>query len=234
MNQEQARDALTDETDGCEPLDDAALEKAARAFALSDSTAYILATSDSSQLGHANDGAWKEYLEHVGAAVETYLSCAPKTAPSAPPVMAGAVTDEMIEAACKADLPDLWSDDPRTAHMAASPLRLECVRGEHRKGVANVLTAALSVARADGWRPIETAPKDGSDIELLLQNGEQFKVRWNTERYCVLGPRAGSYPPGWSAASTEDVDANLPISFAGNEPTHWRPAAPPALTGETQ
>ncbi len=58
----------------------------------------------------------------------------------APPL---AVTDEMVERACKAADPLLFSDDEVTAHMAASPLRVDGVQTLVRNKMRAALTAAL-------------------------------------------------------------------------------------------
>jgi hypothetical protein len=67
------------------------------------------------------------------------------------------------------------------------------------------------------WQPIETAPKDGSPVEVRYSDGsEEERVYWQSEgRCCMLGSRAGSYPPGWTSA---DI-GHLPVE----DITHWRP-----------
>lgn len=74
------------------------------------------------------------------------------------------------------------------------------------------------------WMSIETAPKDGTQIRVAydgdLVNYEDG-VYWQEEgRCCMLGRRAGSFPPGWTSWQA----GNLPV----DEPSHWMPLpAPP-------
>lgn len=58
--------------------------------------------------------------------------------------------------------------------------------------------------------PIEKSPKDGTEIIGIYKDGTEEPIYWNTDRYCMLGRRAGSFPDGWSPAS-EHVDNNLPL-----------------------
>jgi hypothetical protein len=75
----------------------------------------------------------------------------------------------------------------------------------------------------NNWQPIETAPKDGRLLRVAYDNDlKNFEdgVYWQREgRCCVLGSRAGSFPPGWT--STEA--GNLPV----DPPTHWQPLPTP-------
>lgn len=59
-------------------------------------------------------------------------------------------------------------------------------------------------------KSMETAPRDGSEIIGIHEDGTKEPIFWNEDRYCMLGRRAGSYPPGWSSAD-ETVDRNLPL-----------------------
>ena len=67
--------------------------------------------------------------------------------------------------------------------------------------------------------PIETAPRDGTEIEVL-EDGEWQPVMWSNERCCILGARAGAFPPGWATSPACNTDLNLPVDV---NPTHWRP-----------
>lgn len=62
-----------------------------------------------------------------------------------------------------------------------------------------------------GWQPIETAPKDGSEILLGgCKHGPDIRIGgWGGGRY--LGISKG-YEPDWSAGGDY-----------GFEPTHWMP-----------
>ena len=58
--------------------------------------------------------------------------------------------------------------------------------------------------------PIEKAPKDGTEIIGIYKDGLEEPMFWNTDRYCMLGRRNGSFPEGWSSAKP-DVDDHLPL-----------------------
>lgn len=66
-------------------------------------------------------------------------------------------------------------------------------------------------------QPISTAPADGTRILGYYgeDDDEPDLIFWQEEgRCCMLGPRNGSYPPGWS-----DDYNRLPV----DDPTHWAP-----------
>lgn len=69
-------------------------------------------------------------------------------------------------------------------------------------------------------KPINTAPVDGTEIIGVYKDGTEELIFWNDHRYCMLGPRNGSFPPGWSPAS-DGVDSNLPLD--DKEIIEWRP-----------
>ena len=69
--------------------------------------------------------------------------------------------------------------------------------------------------------PIETAPRDGSEIIGIYKDGTEELIYWNEDRYCILGRRNGSYPPGWSPAA-DGIDSNLPLD--DDEIIKWKEA----------
>ena len=79
----------------------------------------------------------------------------------------------------------------------------------------------------DGWQDIATAPRDGTEFQAVYDgdfSSPEDGVYWQEEnRYCMLGPRAGSFPPGWSSA-----EVGLPV----DPPTHWRPLPTPPNQGD--
>lgn len=75
---------------------------------------------------------------------------------------------------------------------------------------------------ANEWRPIATAPKDGTWVETRSEGCDDIG-RWQEERYCILGAPQGSYGPGFV-----DQETGLPMS-GEFEPTHWRPLTPPHI-----
>lgn len=71
------------------------------------------------------------------------------------------------------------------------------------------------------WQHIDTAPKDGTTIEVAHDNeGEETSFAfWSDRPVCMLGERCGGFPPGWATAPEQNTDNNLPLS----EVIMWRP-----------
>jgi hypothetical protein len=102
------------------------------------------------------------------------------------------------------------------------------IAGEMRKAnKKRVIFPELITAWADrltalGWRPIETAPKDGTDV-LLFEAGfvpGQYVTNWRkfTDGF-------GDQYEGWASPDSGELG---PCRMA---PTHWMPL-PPAPQGE--
>lgn len=72
-----------------------------------------------------------------------------------------------------------------------------------------------------GWQPMDTAPRDGSTIELAYDEDgkETCLAMWSEKPVCMLGPRNGTFPPGWATPIEADCDTNLPLS---DPPLMWR------------
>lgn len=80
---------------------------------------------------------------------------------------------------------------------------------QHRPDVAAVL---------GGWQPIETAPKDGSDVLIRCPGDSVHEARWidwSNSRYDLRHRLTGWYWAGYDGAVG-------PVF-----PTHWRPLPPP-------
>lgn len=77
------------------------------------------------------------------------------------------------------------------------------------------------------WQPIETAPKDGTPIRGLYDDGRpedeaiEDGLYWSEERYCILGAPQGSMGPGWVSREAGD----LPV----DAPAYWMPLPAPPL-----
>ncbi|WP_438455357.1 hypothetical protein [Vreelandella venusta] len=76
-----------------------------------------------------------------------------------------------------------------------------------------------------GWRPIETAPRDGTDIDAVTPHGVEV-VRWNSWD-------GSQYAPGDGWIGIEQDSTCLPPNYrrpkAQCQPTLWRPRPlPPA------
>ena len=70
-------------------------------------------------------------------------------------------------------------------------------------------------------KSISTAPKDGTEIIGIYEDGTEELIYWNTDRYCMLGRRAGSFSDGWSPAHG-DCESHLPLE--DELIVAWKPA----------
>jgi hypothetical protein len=96
---------------------------------------------------------------------------------------------------------------------AVSMIAPSLTRGQSMDEADRMLRTALSATGAAAWQPIETAPKDGSEI-LVARPGGEFqsggvdKDRWQRRAW-------------WKSAGD-------------NQPTHWQPLPAPPITPEPQ
>jgi hypothetical protein len=69
------------------------------------------------------------------------------------------------------------------------------------------------------WRPIDTAPKDGSSILLCIRGYEPAAGQWLVEHDCWIG---------FDPEGRFDTDAELAayIHDTFYHPTHWMPLPP--------
>ena len=65
--------------------------------------------------------------------------------------------------------------------------------------------------------PIVTAPKDGTEIIGINDDGEEYNVFWSQRPVCMLGSRCGGFHAGWATCGNE-TDYNLPI----DAPNFWK------------
>ena len=68
------------------------------------------------------------------------------------------------------------------------------------------------------WQSIETAPKDGTEIEVEWADDDQSTVFWSDRPVCMLGSRNGGFSPGWATGYESGTDYNLPV----DPPKRWR------------
>jgi hypothetical protein len=74
------------------------------------------------------------------------------------------------------------------------------------------------------WQPIETAPKDGTDVIVMYMHIETQVVHnafWMDEKDCW----AGDNPGGWWSYVHSEVSRELLDDW--RTPTHWMPLPPP-------
>ena len=80
----------------------------------------------------------------------------------------------------------------------------------------------MSMEDALIWRTMETAPKDGRDIEISYGDGSNAEDNclafWSERPVCMGGPTV-MHKPGWATAGNDKCDKNLPL----DPPKLWRP-----------
>lgn len=111
------------------------------------------------------------------------------------------------------------------------------VNGYDRE-VADRVLSALNLS--DGWQPIETAPKDGTPVDLLFPypRGHVVRWRWSNEGVFVNGPSDGGWwygtSPRWEDGVLLDESEWYTTSFPNAQPLGWYPSlpAPPASSEE--
>ncbi|MET0439152.1 MAG: DUF551 domain-containing protein [Devosia sp.] len=105
--------------------------------------------------------------------------------------------------------------------LSALPVN-ETAKSEHVEG--DVLT----------WQPIETAPKDGTVIDVWRKQGGRETVSWGLRPHDCgeMGPHCDSdwhseNKPGWVCATFGEF-----VGGKHNPFTHWMPLPPPPRDGE--
>jgi hypothetical protein len=91
--------------------------------------------------------------------------------------------------------------------------------------VSELLAQAVAAGRADAlaWQPIETAPKDGTEVDLWV-NGT-----YSSWREVWVAWRHGE----WRTARGPIKEGGIPTEWC--RPTNWRPAGePPVTTPESE
>jgi hypothetical protein len=68
------------------------------------------------------------------------------------------------------------------------------------------------------WQPIETAPKDGTNVLLLLASGRRTVGGWEAQKYYLKPVPYWRTEFGYLAGVKWDRD---------NQPTHWMPLPDP-------
>jgi len=108
-------------------------------------------------------------------------------------------------------------------------------QGAYPSVSADDLKAVLAALDEQEWRPIETAPRDGSDI-LLLANGMAIEARYCPGEWSVETPISPREYDGaiWCAfddALQFEIEETPGGDFHG-QVTHWRPLPAPPVEGK--
>ena len=86
------------------------------------------------------------------------------------------------------------------------------------------LRSALAAAEAVGWQPIETAPRDGSEIEVGRWVNGEWRICQTSWHHFPGNEFEGEHSVNWWAC-----DADWGGITEDEGPTHWRPIPiPPA------
>jgi hypothetical protein len=125
--------------------------------------------------------------------------------------------------------PNLWYvvDGNKADHevnhpgeLIAGPIPFDDAHVFLKVARAEALLGLLDMYDRPRWSPIADAPRDGTSIHVLYEDGtEEAGVEWAATRQCMLGSRAGERGPGW--ISTEI--GGLPVGDScGPLITHYR------------
>lgn len=84
---------------------------------------------------------------------------------------------------------------------------------------------ALDFLKADGWQPIETAPKDGTVVLLYwrAEHGPDTVDYFASGEYTRFGDGSG----GWCGESFHASVDGYWTRLLAERPTHWMPLPPP-------
>lgn len=127
------------------------------------------------------------------------------------------------------DDPTLWYvvDGNKADHevnhpgeLIAGPIAFDDAHVFLRVARAEALLGLLDMYDRPRWSPIADAPRDGTSIHVLYEDGtEEDGVEWAETRQCMLGTRAGERGPGWISTQI----GGLPVGDEGGvRITHYR------------
>lgn len=91
---------------------------------------------------------------------------------------------------------------------------------EYQQRVDKVKSRAEQFRVKTEWKPMNSAPKDGTTIVAnygTIEKPETALICWSHRPVCMLGSTNGGFPPGWATAPESDTDTNLPM----DQPNYW-------------
>ena len=122
---------------------------------------------------------------------------------------------------------------PETLRAAIRAFK-EKAGGNEFPGFTVAIKAALEAAERGAWRPIEEAPRDGT--EIILRKGQRVGaamwVKWekSASEYHSNGTYLREYVHDAGEGWTYSLDGD---SWDGEKsPTHWQPRPSPPEAGE--
>jgi len=125
---------------------------------------------------------------------------------------------------------DVFSKTPNYQFVACHPSRVSNPIAHNMEFIAAARNAMPALSRLleagvpEGWQPIETAPKDGTQI--LIASGRWInKASWDDN--AQFGNNEG-IKPGWVIHDCEDYF----YSVATDSATHWMPLPHPPSEGK--
>lgn len=103
-------------------------------------------------------------------------------------------------------------------HILRDPL--SGLTWDNRIMAADAICEVLADRKAEAWRPISSAPKDGTTVMVYVPDFEKITEAWFCEQ-TGLWPHSAAY-------SDEGEPCNV------GQPTHWRPLPEPPTTPEAE
>ncbi len=120
--------------------------------------------------------------------------------------------------AAEARVAELDADIQQDAQSTSNAFKVQAAKLTVAFDYIQELEKRLAESQAGGWQPIETAPKDGTDILVLNEEGV-FEASADDGRWIPLA---------------SDYHGCGCCSEAFEEPSHWMPLPPPPAGGESE
>lgn len=108
----------------------------------------------------------------------------------------------------------------RTAELAQY-LRNALADNDPRRpyaGVPRAVVAEVAALLDTPWRPINSAPKDGTRLDLWVEDGREADATW-------AEPKLSSLGPCWCRWAYDECFGWINQAIGGT-PTHWQPLPP--------
>ena len=134
-----------------------------------------------------------------------------------------ALTDEELARIAYKGFDDYWTEDCRGDEAEAWAA---CAKAVLRAALSTHPPAVQPVAPA-GWKPIETAPKDGRKLILFYRNSNSkartVMAKWVTDDEAAETDADGVGLEGGWYECIDNWDDYCQVAIHEGEPTHWMP-----------